>query len=131
MAERTVDVPNSRRGSGMEGTRSHERYVSPPVNIYETEQGLVLVADLPGVSTGNLEVGVKDNVLTIQGKTNHAAPGDVTYREYELSNFFRQFELGEEVDQERIHAELKHGVLTLRLPKVEKAKPRQIEVKVD
>ena len=131
MAERTVDVPNAGRIAGMEGTRSQERYVSPPVNIYETDQGLVLVADLPGVSTDNLDVRVKDDVLTIQGKTNHAAPGEITYREYELSNFFRQFELGEAVDQERIQAELKHGVLTLRLTKVEKPKPRKIEVRVE
>jgi len=71
-----------------------------------------------------------NNVLTLQGKAKHAVPGEALYREFELVNFFRQFELSEEVDQGKIAAQLKHGVLTLRLPRVEKAKPRQIEVQV-
>lgn len=130
MAEKTVDVPTGRETSGREGTRSVERYVAPPVNIYEVADGLVLVADLPGTSKEKLNVGVKEGVLTIQANAAHASPGEPVYREYELSSFFRQFEISEELDQERIQAELKHGVLTLRLPKAEKAKPRQIEVKV-
>ena len=57
------------------------------------------------------------------------APGGPVYREYGLVNFFRQFELNEKVDQSKISAELKHGVLTLNLPKAEEAKPRKIEVR--
>jgi HSP20 family molecular chaperone IbpA len=56
--------------------------------------------------------------------------GDAVYREYELLNFFRQFELGEKINQGKISADLKHGVLVLALPKAEQAKPRRIEVKV-
>jgi HSP20 family protein len=97
----------------------------------KTPEGLVLTADLPGVSKEGLEVGVNDGVLTISGKLAHVAPpGDPIYRECELTNFFRQFEIGEEIDRDRISAELKHGVLTLKLPKTERAKPKQIEVKV-
>lgn len=132
MAEKTVATPEGRQpmAAGREGTRAQERYVAPPVDIYETQEELVLMADLPGVSREELEVRVDDNMLSIQGKSKHIAPGDAVHREYELVNFFRQFELSEAVDQGRITAELKHGVLTLRLPKAEKAKPRQIEVKV-
>ncbi len=130
MAEKTVaartqeKVPASR-----EETRSQERYITPPVDIFETTNGLVVTADLPGVSKEGLDVRVENNLLTIRGKTAHAAPGDPVYREYGLVNFFRQFELNEKVDQSKISAELKHGVLTLNLPKAEEAKPRKIEVK--
>jgi HSP20 family molecular chaperone IbpA len=102
----------------------------PPVDIYETPEGLVLLADLPGVSKENLDVRVDNNVLTLQGKAQHAFSGEALYREFELVNFFREFELSEQVDQARISAQLKHGVLTLYLPRVEKAKPRQVEVQV-
>lgn len=131
MAERTVPVPGApQRKVEPEITRARERYVRPPVDIYETAEGLVLMADLPGVVKENLEVRVEDAALTIQAKVSHPAPGDLIYREYDLSGFFREFELSEEIDQQKVSAELKHGVLTLYLPKTEKAKPRQIEVKV-
>jgi HSP20 family molecular chaperone IbpA len=78
-----------------------------------------------------LDVRVENNLLTIRGKPAHVALGDSIYREYELVNFFRQFELNERVDQSKISADLKHGVLTLQLPKAEEAKPRRVEVRVD
>lgn len=131
MAEKTVAAPGGREVSTTrETTRAQERYVTPPVDIYETKDELVVTADLPGVPREGLDVRVEDNVLTIQGKSNHPAPGEEVYREYELNNFFRQFELSEAVDQSKIGAELKHGVLTLHLPKAEKAKPRQIQVRI-
>lgn len=131
MAEKTVPTAGEGKAARSgEVTRSRERYIAPPVDIYETKDGLVLMADLPGVAKENLDVRVENDTLTIRGKASHSLPGDPIYREYELVNFFRQFELGEKVDQGRIAAELKHGVLTLSLPKVEEAKPRRIEVKV-
>jgi HSP20 family protein len=131
MAEKTVAVPSGQSvATGREGTRAQERHMLPPVDIYETSESLVLIADLPGVAKEDLALRVDNNVLTLQGKASHAASGEAIYREYELVNFFRQFELSEQVDQENIAADFKHGVLTLHLPKVEKPKPRQIEVKV-
>jgi HSP20 family molecular chaperone IbpA len=131
MAERTIATPRQDTpSSSREGTRSQEQYVVPPVDIYETTEGLVVKADLPGVDKDGLDVRVENGLLTIRGKAAHEAPGDSVYREYELVNFFRQFELNERVDQSKISADLKHGVLTLNLPKAEEAKPRQIEVKV-
>lgn len=132
MAEKTVaaraaeSVPASR-----EETRSQERYITPPVDIFENTDGLVVKADLPGVAKEGLEVRVDNNLLTIRGKAAHAASGQPVYREYTLVNFFRQFELNDRVDQSKISAELKHGVLTLSLPKAEEAKPRKIEVRAD
>ena len=90
----------------------------------------MVLADLPGVAHEGLEVRVDNHVLTIRGHAHHAVSGEAIYREYELVNFFRQFELSDTVDQSRITADLKCGVLTLQLPKAEQAKPRQIEVRV-
>jgi HSP20 family protein len=130
MAEKTVATPDIQQPTTTEKTRNHERYMAPPVDIYETRDGLVVLADLPGVAKEALDVRVDNNVLTIRGQARHAVPSDVTYREYDLVNFFRQFELNEQVDQQRITADLKCGVLTLHVPKAEEAKPRQIAVQV-
>jgi HSP20 family molecular chaperone IbpA len=131
MAERTVAAPTaSRTPATIEGTRNQERYMAPPVDIYETLDGLVVMADLPGVTQEDLDVRVENNILTIRGRSRHIAPSDPIYREHELINFFRQFELGEKIDQSKISAELKYGVLTLTLPKAEEAKPRKIAVKI-
>jgi HSP20 family protein len=100
------------------------------VDIYENQDGLVVMADLPGVPKNNLDVRVENNVLTIQGRPADKSPGEQVYREYELVNFFRQFELSDRVDQAKISAELKHGVLTLHLPRAEEAKPKKIDIKV-
>jgi HSP20 family molecular chaperone IbpA len=132
MAEKTVAITSGKQvPTGREGTRAQERYIQPPVDIYETAAGLMLIADLPGVAPGDLEVRLEDHILTIQGKAKHAVDAEPIYREFELANFFRQFELSEQVDQEKITAALNHGVLTLQLPRAEKAKPRQIPVQVE
>jgi HSP20 family molecular chaperone IbpA len=132
MAEKTVATNGQDKSvPSREGTRSQERYVTPPVDIYENGDALVVKADLPGVDKENLDLRVENDLLTIRGKPTHAISGDPIYREFELVNFFRQFELNERVDQSKISADLKHGVLTLRLPKAEEAKPRKIEVRVD
>jgi HSP20 family protein len=131
MAEKTVATRSQQRTPpSREETRSQEQYVTPPVDIYETGEGLVVKADLPGVAKENLDARVENNLLTIRGKSAHVAPGEPIYREYELVNFFRQFELNERVDQAKISADLKHGVLTLKLPKAEEAKPRKIDVTI-
>ena len=131
MAEKTVATRSQERTvPSREETRSQERYVTPPVDIYETGEGLVVKADLPGVDKENLDVRVENNLLSIRGRATHAAPGDLIYREYGLINFFRQFELNERVDQSKISADLKNGVLTLNLPKAEEAKPRKIDVRI-
>lgn len=131
MAEQTVSGPNEPQGNGgWEITRSTERHVRPPVDIYETPDALMLIADMPGVARENLEVRVDEDLLTIQGRAIHVVPGDPIYREFDLTGFFRQFEIGEQIDPEKINADLKYGVLSLRLPKQERSKQRHIEVKV-
>jgi HSP20 family protein len=132
MAEQTVAAAQRQESSTpKETTHSRERYVTPPVDIYEAPEGLVVLADLPGVAREGLDVRVENDILTIRGASGNGLPGDAIYREFELANYFRQFELSDKVDQTKITAELKHGVLTLKLPKAEEAKPKKIEVKVN
>jgi HSP20 family molecular chaperone IbpA len=131
MAEKTVpqrteqEVPATR-----EETREATAHLHPPVDIYETNDGLRVVVDMPGVAKEDVDLSVDNGLLTIEGRTKHVAPGNPIWAEYRLLNFYRQFELSEVIDQEKIGASLKHGVLTLNLPKAEKAKPRQIAVNV-
>ena len=131
MAEKTVAMSDSQEIEKQpEGTRTDERYVTPAVDIYEMPEGLMVMADLPGVTPEHLDVRVDNSILTIRGKASHARSTEPTYREYQLLNYFRQFELNDKVDQDKISADLKHGVLTLTLPKAEDAKPRKIAVAV-
>ena len=128
MKETTVPA---KREETLPDTREQQRTLSPPVDIFENDDGLVVVADLPGVEKGDLDVRVENSVLTIKAAAKGVMPADPQYREYQLLNFFRQFQLSDAVDQERIKAELKHGVLMLNLPKKEQAKPKQISVQVE
>ena len=130
MVEKTVPSVQPEAAARREETRAQERYITPPVDIFETKDGLTLIADLPGVEQQALDVQVVDGVLTLRGNTKHIAPGTPIAREYELLNFYRQFELPDAVDADRISAQLKHGVLAHHLPKKERAKPRQITVQV-
>ncbi|MCH9652342.1 MAG: Hsp20/alpha crystallin family protein [Planctomycetes bacterium] len=108
-----------------------EQYVfTPPIDIYETDEGLVLYADLPGVSVGSLELQVQDNKLTLLGKVEPQIPEGARslHKEYEVGNFLRSFILSGEIVHSRIEAKLANGVLRIFLPKAPKAEPRRIQV---
>ena len=129
--ESTVPDPmrqQQERSSTQEDTRGEESYVLPPVDIYEDDQGLTILADLPGVESASLEIRIDRHILTIQGWATQLAKGDAIYREFELAGFFRQFRLPEEIDEEHVGAELKQGVLILRLRRAERAQPRRINI---
>jgi len=128
MAERTVPTPGQ-PSEARELTRSDESFVAPAVDIYEDDQGLVLLADLPGVDPSALEVHVDRGVLTIQAGAAHVASGAPISQEFKLTGFYRQFQLPEEIDRGRIQADLKHGVLTLRLPRAPEDEPVRISVR--
>jgi len=104
---------------------------TPQVDIFETEKELTLLADIPGVTSDKLNIDLRDNILTITGDVAPSASSgeeDVLI-EYETGRFFRQFNLSEVIDQNKIDAKLGDGVLRLTLPKVEKATPRKISIK--
>ena len=101
----------------------------PRVDILETEQELVLLADLPGVKPADVDVRFENGELTIHGRRNATNPGKRrALWEYEPAHYHRSFRLSEDVAAEKIEAELKNGVLTVHLPKAEAARPRKIMV---
>ena len=103
----------------------------PTTDIYESEQALTLVMEMPGVEKGNIDVGVENDVLTVAGRVDFSKYEKLqpVYTEYMIGHYRRSFNLSpSRVDQDKIRAEMKDGVLTLTLPKAEQAKPRTIAV---
>lgn len=107
-------------------------FVVPPVDVFENESGITLLADLPGVSRDRLGVRVDGESLVIEATAATVGPQDMQllYGEAQYPSYRRQFTLSRELDASRIEASLKDGVLKLSIPKLEEAKPRRIEVRV-
>ncbi|MCL2029590.1 MAG: Hsp20/alpha crystallin family protein [Deltaproteobacteria bacterium] len=113
---------------GAESTRDQAMF-SPVVDIWETDEGLMLVADLPGVAPEDLAVDLSGGSLTISGRIAPPPAGrKAILTEYEVGAFYRQFSLSEGLDQGGITAALKDGVLKLTLPRLAPAQPRKIEI---
>ena len=104
----------------------------PPVDIVEDGEGITLKADMPGVSKENLSIHVDGETLTLEGTVSLGESPSLqgVYAEVRMAQYKRSFVLGRDLDTDRIEAAMKDGVLTLRVPKQEAAKPRRIEVKV-
>lgn len=104
---------------------------TPAVDIFESEREITVLADMPGVKADNLNIDLRDNVLTLIGEiTPFEGPDEQDILiEYEVGKYYRQFTLSEVIDQSKIDAKITDGVLRLNLPKVEKATPRRIMVK--
>jgi len=104
---------------------------TPAVDIFETEQALTLLADLPGVAKNDLKIDLDNNQLTIVGDVASPESSDEVdvLREYRTGRYFRQFTISDAIDQSKIEAAVTDGVLRLTLPKMEAAKPRKIAVK--
>lgn len=112
---------------------SSEPIFTPLVDILESDTGLTLVADMPGVSPDNLSIDLADRVLTIMGRVEKDADDNfkTLSTEYGVGDFYRQFTISEVIDQDQISASLKNGVLTLELPKIAPAQPRKISVQAE
>jgi HSP20 family molecular chaperone IbpA len=107
--------------------------LTPLVDIFEDADAITVLADMPGVRPGSLSIDLHEGVLTITGHVDAREPeGEVpVFQEYQPATFQRSFALSEAIDQDAIQASLKLGVLRLRLPKAERAKPRQITIKTE
>jgi HSP20 family protein len=106
------------------------RAFMPVTDIYETSQALTVVLEMPGVSKDNVEISVDNDVLTIDGRIDFSKYEGMqpVYTEYNIGHYVRTFQVPGKIEQSEISAELKDGVMTLALPKAEKAKPRKIKV---
>ena len=104
---------------------------TPEVEIFETEQEITLLADMPGVAADDVTIDLKDGVLTFSGNVKPWEGADETdvLAEFEIGKYYRQFTLSDAIDQNKIQAKLEDGVLRLTLPKAQKAVPRQMAVK--
>jgi HSP20 family protein len=104
----------------------------PRVDVLEDQTGITLLADLPGVTREALEIHVEGDSLTIEGTVSAATPESMqaAYAEVRVPRYRRSFTLSRELDGGRIEAQLKDGVLRLRIPKQEHAQPRRVQVKV-
>ncbi len=125
--------PKTKEEAPSQGERVRPgRVFVPAVDIFETPETLVLVADMPGVSGDQVKLDLKENHLTLYGTVGPSlGPGEaMVAQEYYTGDFQRDFHLGSLIDQSKIEATMKDGVLRLVMHKVEKAKPRKIEVKI-
>jgi HSP20 family protein len=112
-----------------EQTGAAQNYVTPDVNILETQEDYVLQAELPGVNKDGLEITLEGNELTLVGRRQRGElKTRALYRESSAADYRRVFELDPAIDAARIDAKIEQGVLTLRLPKSERVKPRKITV---
>ncbi|MGB6067256.1 MAG: Hsp20/alpha crystallin family protein [Desulfomonilaceae bacterium] len=132
MADQEIQARQKQQVTAPEGEFTREgTYFVPAVDIYDTNKELVLLADMPGVRTGDVEIDLKDDILTILGKVHdEGSQGQPILSEYRVGNYFRTFRLTEVVDQSKITAAMADGVLKLLMPKVEKAVPRKIPITV-
>jgi HSP20 family protein len=118
-----VTTPEATRGGN---------YYTPRVDIYESAGEIVLACDMPGVKPQELDVRFEKGELTLHGKVQpRQAPAEYLNEEYGVGDFYRSFAIAPEIDADKISAEYRDGVLTVRLPRQEKAKPKRIAVKTD
>jgi HSP20 family protein len=124
-----MNAVTGKKSNGTVAERQERTYVAPEVNIYETPEGYVLEAEMPGVPKDGIEVTLENNTLTFVGHRKHeCVTGHPLYRESRQADFRRVFELDPAVDPEKISAEMRQGVLTLTLPKAERVRPRKITI---
>ena len=119
----------TRTGTGAE--QEQQRAVLPAVDVFEDAGGITLLADMPGVPKDRLELKIEGDALLIEGGVQAQTPEglEAVYAEVRVPRYRRSFTLSRDLDTARIEANLKDGVLNLRIPKQEHARPRRIEVR--
>jgi len=129
-ARQELQVQKKREQEKREETTIPARIFLPMADMYETQDALTVILEMPGVEKNNLDVRVEDGVLHVEGKLDLSKYRNLQplYIEYNVGHYARSFQLSSKIDQNEIEAALKDGVLSLTLPKVEEAKARTILV---
>src|SRR5713101_4970061 len=129
-SQQELQVQQKREVDKAQEATTPMRAFLPTTDIFETEEALTVVLEMPGVDKSNVEVNVENGILTIEGSINFDKYQGLqpVYTEYNVGPFRRSFRISSKVDQNKITAEMTEGVITLVLPKVEEAKPRRIDV---
>ena len=130
MAPNELEARPKQKVERREETTRPGAYFQPAVDIFETKDELVLVADMPGVPPDGVDVDLEGDELSIEGRVRSGEYDGLKplYVEYGVGGYYRRFTLGEMIDREGIKAQMKNGVLVLRLPKAERARARRISV---
>jgi HSP20 family protein len=105
-----------------------DTYFRPATDVWETEDAVLLEFDMPGVSSEQVELTVEKGTLTVTGTSRPEEDGTPLYRETHIGHYRREFTLSEDIDADKISAGMKAGVLTVTIPKPEKAKPKRIAI---
>lgn len=131
MTEKEMQVSKKKEVQQAGEPTKTERQFLPAVDIFETDEAVTVLAEMPGVEKSGVDINLEDDVLTLKGKRESDVGKDeaVLLKEYESGSYLRRFTVSESIDQEKIEASMQDGILTLKLPKVAPAKPRKIEVK--
>jgi HSP20 family molecular chaperone IbpA len=126
-----LQVQQKRELETKQETTIPARVFVPSADIYEDEDELTVILEMPGVDKGNVEVSVEDGILRVGGRLDFSKYEGLQplYTEYNVGHYSRNFTLSNKIDQNNITAEMKDGVLSLKLPKAEEAKPRTIRIK--
>lgn len=125
----TVNTEERQDTTAQECSCASRATTSPEVNIFETQDGYTLEVEVPGVSKSGVDITVEDNVLTITGRREKLElNAEAIYRESSDADYRRAFALDPAIDTARIDAKVEQGILTVRLPKSERAKPRKVTV---
>lgn len=124
----TIDVKNK---SSWDEALENESWITPLIDIFENEDEFVLVANMPGVSKENVRIKLEEGSLVLMGRIDFKNTVDRKYimNENEFGNYYRKFNLSENVDDSRIEAQLENGQLIVKLPKHDRVKPKNIEIK--
>jgi HSP20 family protein len=125
-----LQAQKKREITGKEETTVPARLFVPAADIYEAPDALTVILEMPGVEKSNVAINVEDGVLSVEGRLDLSKyqGRQPLYTEYNIGHYSRSFRLSSKIDQSKIAAEMKDGVLSLQLPKVEQAKPRTIQI---
>ena len=130
MSPQELQVQEKREVERQQEATVPARAFLPPTDIFEGDDVLTIVMEMPGVDREDVDVNVENGVLRVEGRLDFSKYEGMqpVYTEYNIGHYRRSFSLSSKVDQDRISAQMKDGVLTLLLPKAEEAKPRRISV---